>query len=79
MLRLQQLLKKKTMTAGGDMANGGLAETKDDMAIDLTGGDLTSKDLADSVNQLGFCEIGGSNTFDLLDKNDKTYKQSRLL
>ena len=30
--------------------------------IDLTGDDQTSKDPADSVKKLGFCEIGGSNT-----------------
>ena len=76
MLQLQQLLKKnkKTMTAGGDMAGGDLTGTNDDMAIDLTGGDLTSKDPADPVKQLGFFEIGGTNTVDLLTKNNQLLK-----
>ena len=64
------------MTAGGDMAGGGLTETNDDMTIDLTGGDLTSKDPADPVKKLGFCEISGSNTIDLLNKNDQQLKDN---
>ena len=77
MLQLQQLLKenKKTITAGGDIG-GDLTETDDDMAIDLTGGDLTSKDPADPAKQLGFCEIGSRNTVDLLNKNNQQLKDN---
>ena len=78
MLQLQQLLKKnkETMTAGGDMAGGESTKNNDDMAIDLTGGDLTSKDPADPVKTLGFCEIGGCNTVDLLNKNHQQLKDN---
>ena len=52
MLQLRQLLKenKKMLTAGGDIAGVGLKETKDDMVINSTVVDLTSKAPADPVS-----------------------------
>ena len=57
------------------MAGGGLKETKDDMAINLTVVDLTSKAPADPVKQRGFYENSGTNTVDQLTNqllNDNT-------
>ena len=77
LLRLQHLLdkKKKTMTSSGEIADGGLKDTRDDMAIDENASDLTCKPPADPTQRLGFSMIGGIDTVDQLTKkvvNDNT-------
>jgi len=46
LLRLQYLLeeKKKTITSSGEIADGGLKDTKDDMAINENAGDAVPRD-----------------------------------
>ena len=63
------------MIAGDDTAGGGLTETDEDKAINLTGVDLTSKD---PVKRLGFYENDGTNTVDLLTSGGLTETKDDL-
>ena len=56
------------MTASGDIADGGLKDTEDDMVIDENAVDLTDKPPVDPSQRLGYSEIGGTNTVDRLTK-----------
>ena len=70
LLQIQQLLeeKKKTMASSGDIADGSLKDTEDDMAINENAGDLRGKPPADPSQRLGYSVIGGTNTVDQLTK-----------
>ena len=79
LLRLQQLLgEKKKMMTGDEIPDGGLKDTQDDMVIGKNVDDLTGKPFADPNTILGRCEIGGSDTVNLLVKKSSTTTPLRL-
>ena len=55
-------------TSSGEIPDGGLKDTQDDMAIDENACDLTGKPIAVSNQRPGLCVIGGIDTVEQLDK-----------
>ena len=69
-LQLQYSLyeKKKMTTSSGEILDGGLKDTEDDMAVDENACDLNNKPPVVPNQRPGLCAIGGINTVDQLDQ-----------
>ena len=70
MLKLQYSLYKKLKmtTSSGEIPNGGLNDTQDDMAIGENACDLAGKSPVVPTQRPGLCEIGGVDTVKQLNK-----------